>query len=360
MPAYARVVENSPPPGLQPPSSSAISALEKWAEPSRVGLVFTTSVIVAWMVVYMPLLFVGESDYSLESLKERPDLRAVRDRLIEGPEWAAWLSLLWIAIGAVWWGGRCRSATRVADLQRRNTAYVADLQRDLAAGPSPVVLAVHPLEVFALFFGGLFVANLMSDLAYRVGMAEVDAVVSALYLTLCYWPFLVGSAWLLQTPGGLGVAAGLRPVHLGRVLQGIVLFGAVDAALQWGWFWLVFDPKTSGVVLEPMLHPAAPTWQKLAIVWDVVVAAPVLEEVAFRFLLFGGLRRFLGPVGAALWSAGLFALTHSYGLYNAGSIFLAGVVLAGAYEATRTLWVPIALHGVHNALWVVVYVGAAG
>ena len=47
-------------------------------------------------------------------------------------------------------------------------------------------------------------------------------------------------------------------------------------------------------------------------------------------------------------SAGLFALLHAFnpgfGITALVGLFLAGVLLAGAYLATRQLWLPMALH----------------
>ena len=80
----------------------------------------------------------------------------------------------------------------------------------------------------------------------------------------------------------------------------------------------------------------------------VVVAAPVLEELLFRGLLYGTLRRAVGPVPAAAVSALAFAAIHGLWIH-AAVLFLLGYALARVYERTGSLWSAIALHATYNA-----------
>jgi hypothetical protein len=81
-----------------------------------------------------------------------------------------------------------------------------------------------------------------------------------------------------------------------------------------------------------------------------VVLAPLVEEVAFRGLLYATLRRRLGWLAAALLSSALFALPHGYGLGGSLSVFVSGVVWAWGYERTGSLLPGIAAHAANN-LW---------
>jgi uncharacterized protein len=79
----------------------------------------------------------------------------------------------------------------------------------------------------------------------------------------------------------------------------------------------------------------------------------VFEEVLFRGILFRLLEQGLGTFAALVLSALFFGFTH---FANPGATTLsalalaleAGVLLATAYVATRTLWVPIGLHTAWN------------
>jgi membrane protease YdiL (CAAX protease family) len=92
---------------------------------------------------------------------------------------------------------------------------------------------------------------------------------------------------------------------------------------------------------------ANPAWM----IWlALVVAAPLFEETFFRGFLFKGFESsFLGPTGAVLVTAGLWAMMHSqYNSYEMATIFCLGLLLGGARRATGTLSVPVALHAAVN------------
>ena len=91
----------------------------------------------------------------------------------------------------------------------------------------------------------------------------------------------------------------------------------------------------------------------------IVLLAPFVEEMLFRGLVFGGLKGKSLPVAYVL-SCVLFALSHVWG-FAADSQTLTrflvlvqylvpGFVLAWSYDRSGTLWTPIALHAVYNAL----------
>ncbi|MCR6487509.1 CPBP family intramembrane metalloprotease [Amycolatopsis sp. OK19-0408] len=82
-------------------------------------------------------------------------------------------------------------------------------------------------------------------------------------------------------------------------------------------------------------------------------AAAVTEELLFRGILFRFVERWIGTWAALALTGVLFGLSH---LFNAhatlwGAIAIAveaGGMLAAAYAATRTLWLPIGLHFAWN------------
>ena len=91
----------------------------------------------------------------------------------------------------------------------------------------------------------------------------------------------------------------------------------------------------------------------------VVLLAPFVEEVLFRGLVFGNLRKKSRAV-AYVVSCALFALVHvwQFAVGNHDlSYFLVmlqylvpGAVLAWAFEHTGTLWTAVAVHAAANAL----------
>ena len=116
----------------------------------------------------------------------------------------------------------------------------------------------------------------------------------------------------------------------------------------------VRNPNESGYALEYLLSPRATGL-------IVVVLMPMVEELLFRGVLFGGVRRY--SRGAAyLLSAGLFALycvwqfAFSYGRLDLCYLLLAvqylpaGVLLSWCYERGGSLWSAVLLHMAVNGL----------
>jgi membrane protease YdiL (CAAX protease family) len=78
-----------------------------------------------------------------------------------------------------------------------------------------------------------------------------------------------------------------------------------------------------------------------------VLAAPVFEEFVFRGLIYGGLRRSLGPGLAMLASAAIFAVVHPP--LSVIPVFILGLCTAWLYERTKMLVAPMAAHALYNA-----------
>lgn len=89
-----------------------------------------------------------------------------------------------------------------------------------------------------------------------------------------------------------------------------------------------------------------------------VVLTPIVEEVLARYLLFRFVEYLFGTwvavgVTAVLFGIGHVAVAAANDALPAALLYavpgtLAGVLFAGAYVATRTMWLPIALHAGWN------------
>ncbi|MBN1809895.1 MAG: CPBP family intramembrane metalloprotease [Planctomycetes bacterium] len=96
--------------------------------------------------------------------------------------------------------------------------------------------------------------------------------------------------------------------------------------------------------------------------WPVAVglciSAPAGEEVVYRGILYPALRRKLGVWGAVAVSAAVFAVFHNviqWRLFVPVTQFAGGLVLAYAYEKTRSIFVPAALHACGNGMLIAAY-----
>ncbi len=111
--------------------------------------------------------------------------------------------------------------------------------------------------------------------------------------------------------------------------------------------WLVRTtgcPEHQDVVL---IFSRGDTLQRLYIAICAVLIAPVAEECCFRGFLYTTLKRWGGRVAACIASALIFGAIHS-SLAQMLPLTIFGVVQCIAYEKTRSLWLPIAIHMVFN------------
>lgn len=84
----------------------------------------------------------------------------------------------------------------------------------------------------------------------------------------------------------------------------------------------------------------------------VVIVGPLVEEAVFRGALLEGLTARLGPWPAIGVQALLFAAFHR-SLWMFVPMFMLGLVLGWLAHARDSLWPPIALHALYNAITVV-------
>ncbi len=75
---------------------------------------------------------------------------------------------------------------------------------------------------------------------------------------------------------------------------------------------------------------------------------PVAEELMFRGVFYGALRRY-GVVLAVIGSSLLFGLAHGVNVVLPVAVVL-GVLNAIMYERSGSIWPSVVAHGVHNAL----------
>ncbi|HTK86708.1 MAG TPA: type II CAAX endopeptidase family protein [Nitrospiraceae bacterium] len=132
----------------------------------------------------------------------------------------------------------------------------------------------------------------------------------------------------------------------------------------------VFAVLTAGLIGEWALGLAAETWQVSShwtewfdadLVWggtpvivmsllEFIVLAPLFEELVFRGLVFGTLRRRFNWMASAGISAGIFAIAHGYGVLGFISVFWSGLLWAWIYEKTGSLLPSMLAHAANNLL----------
>ncbi len=211
----------------------------------------------------------------------------------------------------------------------------------------------------------------------RVGAAVLlrGAAIGALIMAVCllYMPPENASLWALAIPLTNVPVLALAYYHLFRP-AGMTLEEGFGLSLPWASFgrllWAVVAVVAAGLWGEWLMERVAAQWHLTShwtewfdedLVWgsssltmisllEVVILAPLFEELVFRGLLFAILRRKFRFLPAALMSAAIFGLAHGYGIVGLVSVCYSGVLWAWIYERTGSLAPGILAHAINNFL----------
>lgn len=241
-----------------------------------------------------------------------------------------------------------------------NLVYATAAYATTFASHQPQPLAPIPRwrfrEVVILTLSGVFIASvvgiptylmvlIISDPSPNGEMAAVSCAAMIAFLAIFGGLLMVGRAlgktwgelgfrrptggWLL---GGVFLSIMLLPIRILVVLlilgipndeaTGSETFVELDS-----WFWLAF----------------------VVFLLTAIALAPLTEELVFRSVLYGWMRRTGSIIGAAVISGILFGLAH-FDIRMALANSIMGVALALAYEHSRSLWVPIMMHFINNLI----------
>jgi membrane protease YdiL (CAAX protease family) len=90
-----------------------------------------------------------------------------------------------------------------------------------------------------------------------------------------------------------------------------------------------------------------PVWDSILYVFNICFIVPVIEEMTFRGVVFGQLRREFSPLISIVLSAFAFGIMHGISIHI-GYAFACGVIIATCYHLTDSLIAPVILHSVFN------------
>lgn len=201
------------------------------------------------------------------------------------------------------------------------------------------------LDLFAtlgVFVASVLVGSLLSVVLMRLRGAEsLTPDITFVYYLIQMLPTIAFLVWLRHRAGrGSAIHLGLRRLHLPMILWGVVLVVA------------------SGIVIEPLLT-LFPTeaydgvQQTIGLggwaILSSVIAAPILEEVLFRGLIFESCAERFGKGVGLLLSALLFGVIHIVPVQVINA-FVVGLILGYVYLRTRSLVSVIIIHAFNNAI----------
>jgi len=111
-----------------------------------------------------------------------------------------------------------------------------------------------------------------------------------------------------------------------------------------------FDVDTPQETVQ-RLQERGPGWQEVALA--AMLLAPLAEELVFRVLFYGGMRRTASPRTALLLSAALFGLVHAVPPTTILPMFVFGLFLARLMERTGSYLACLTAHAAFNIFGVV-------
>jgi len=152
--------------------------------------------------------------------------------------------------------------------------------------------------------------------------------------------------WTVKVVEGSVTSIGLDRVRWSAGLKKGLLWSAGFGALSGIVFAVLFMAGANPLsIIKVNLPKSSANFFLFFLVGGIV--APVAEELVFRGILYGFLRRWGIWVAIAL-STCAFALTHGLGHGFPMTQVVGGVLFAAAYEVEKNLLVPITIHCLGN------------
>lgn len=204
------------------------------------------------------------------------------------------------------------------------------------AGPG---MEAKKIQIKTLFL--CFAAVLAVELGTRVVTAHPMLILGGARLLEILLIVLIVVTW----GKGLSSIGLARSEMVSGLKKGLVWsagFGAITSVVCIGLFAASINPLT-------FLQARLPTQTSDLILFFIVggILGPVAEELFFRGILYGFLRRW-GVIVALVFSTLIFVLCHPINSGIPVTRLLGGILFAVAYEISGSLIVPITIHALGN------------
>jgi len=194
---------------------------------------------------------------------------------------------------------------------------------------------------------GTFLGPNASPLEERIGTMVVQG---AWTIGMLVWLSLRHPGWglVVRCPANVG-----REVIDGCV-YGLIVYGVIGVAVALPIVWLTGAIADVPQEIPRQLPRALRGFAIPVTAIDLLIVAPIAEELFFRGVFYRAIRDRHGVVAGVSVSALLFALFHTAGsisfseVYALATTFALGVALAAQYERRRNLVAPIAAHAAFN------------
>lgn len=224
----------------------------------------------------------------------------------------------------------------------------------------PAALLVGAFGFFAI---QMIVSMLVGVLVVLLGLPESalesNAFTAAFYLLIATVNFALliwFVRWQRAVPADLGFGEKPRLSMVGWAVLGLIAYILLTVLMS-GLVSILFPEIDLAQEQVTGFGGTEASFDYLLIFLSLVIIPPLTEEIVFRGIVFGGLRKSLPFWLAAFVSSALFAIAH-FQLNVALDTFSLAIVSCYLYERTRSLWPSIALHAIKNGIaFAVLFVG---
>lgn len=207
-----------------------------------------------------------------------------------------------------------------------------------------------------ILFYVLSISNAMASESAGVPQINAGGIIYSMAFQVFCALFVMAIVFRRVRPGKwLGLRWGMWPLVFAIAPVSVVGMWALYAGLeQIGYVELL---KKAGVetLQDTVTMFQAEKNLNLVILLAIAAAvvAPVCEEILFRGYLYPATKKFTGPWVAAICVSLVFAAAHG-SLAAMFPLFILGLLLIYLYEATGSIWAPMAVHFLFNATTVIV------
>jgi len=203
------------------------------------------------------------------------------------------------------------------------------------------------------FFGALLLVSLIQGLTLH-GLAKSNNLT---------WEIIEQITWVVAAVDTLLVVVALlllpRPSPLPRIAgegQALAWVGAVPVlaillGLNFAYHWLL----QRAIGIDPNVGGKLPFSVSLFLL--ICVLPAIMEELFFRYLALGTLRRYMGLHSAVLVSSVMFGMAHVGQPFSIPVLTVVGIGLGYMRVASRGLALPMLMHFAHNLVVLLVASG---
>jgi len=258
--------------------------------------------------------------------------------------WVFLCSVVWILVACLW---RVRKDGRLRALPEPLPP-----QPGISVEPYRLWDLAVVFPMFALFMSPLLLAADAEKSSQALTSAHVITTIMMLFLLAGFATSVM--AWRVPPLDWLGLRwEKWRRLFWMAPLSVAAMWGVFAILMSMGYMrWMesigVETVQESVRTLQNSHDPGLIASMAIA----ALVAAPVCEEVIFRGYCYAVLKKYAGAGTSMVTTSLVFACAHG-NLASALPLFLLGLLLVWAYEKTRSLWAPVAIHFLFNTATVV-------